>query len=115
MGQGARTIDGGGLRQKRRLQILRLHYATTLAEWRKRFRENWERAKEIYNERFCRMWEFYLAGSEMGFRHQGLMVFQLQGAKRVDTLPMTRDYMVAIPPANVTTTRAVAQESRGAA
>lgn len=76
------------------VEILRLHYAYTLAEWRRRFCANWERAKALYDERFCRMWEFYLAGAEMGFRYQGLVVFQLQVAKRVDTLPLTRDYMV---------------------
>jgi cyclopropane-fatty-acyl-phospholipid synthase len=75
------------------IEILRLHYAYTLAEWRRRFVANWERAKKLYDERFCRMWEFYLAGSEMAFRYQGHMVFQLQLAKRVDVLPLTRDYM----------------------
>jgi cyclopropane-fatty-acyl-phospholipid synthase len=75
------------------IEILRLHYARTLADWRCRFVANWNRAKELYDERFCRMWEFYLAGCEMGFRHQGLMVFQLQVAKRIDALPLTRDYM----------------------
>ncbi|MBP6012115.1 MAG: class I SAM-dependent methyltransferase [Alphaproteobacteria bacterium] len=76
------------------VEILRLHYALTLAEWRRRFVANWDRAKRLYDERFCRMWEYYLAGAEMGFRHQGLIVFQLQLAKRVDTLPLTRDYMM---------------------
>jgi cyclopropane-fatty-acyl-phospholipid synthase len=76
------------------IEILRLHYAMTLVEWRKRFVANWERAARLYDERFCRMWEFYLAGAEMGFRHQGLMVFQLQVAKRVDALPLVRDYMM---------------------
>jgi cyclopropane-fatty-acyl-phospholipid synthase len=76
---------------------LRLHYAYTLAEWRRRFVANWDRAKNIYDERFCRMWEFYLAAAEMGFRHQGLVVFQLQLAKRVDALPITRDYMMTAP------------------
>jgi cyclopropane-fatty-acyl-phospholipid synthase len=75
------------------IEILRLHYATTLAEWRRRFVANWERAAKLYDERFCRMWEFYLAGAEMGFRNQGLIVFQMQVAKRVDTLPLVRDYM----------------------
>ncbi len=75
------------------VEILRLHYALTLAEWRRRFVANWDRAKRLHDERFCRMWEFYLAGAEMGFRNQGLMVFQLQLAKRVDTLPLVRDYM----------------------
>lgn len=76
------------------IEVLRLHYALTLVEWRKRFVANWERAARLYDERFCRMWEFYLAGAEMGFRHQGLMVFQLQVAKRVDALPLVRDYMM---------------------
>ena len=77
------------------VEILRLHYAYTLAEWRQRLLANWDRAKNIYDERFCRMWEFYLASAEMGFRHQGLVVFQLQLAKRVDALPITRDYMMS--------------------
>jgi len=79
------------------IEILRLHYARTLAEWRKRFVANWDRAAKLHDERFCRMWEFYLAGSEMGFRHQQLMVFQVQVAKRVDALPIVRDYMLPEP------------------
>jgi|GEM_PF-2858731 len=75
------------------VEILRMHYAYTLAEWRRRFRANWERAARVYDERFCRMWEFFLAGSEMAFRHQGQVVFQLQLSKRIDTLPLTRNYM----------------------
>jgi cyclopropane-fatty-acyl-phospholipid synthase len=76
------------------VETLRLHYAMTLADWRRRFMANWEAAKNLYDERFCRMWEFYLAGAEMGFRYQGLVVFQLQLAKRVDALPIVRDYMM---------------------
>ena len=75
------------------VEILRLHYAETLRHWSDRFKANRERAKEIYDERFCRMWEFYLAGSEAAFRWQDLMVFQLQITRRNDTLPITRDYM----------------------
>ena len=51
------------------------------------------RVAEVYDERFCRMWEFYLAGAEMSFRYQDLMVFQIQLTTRVDSLPLTRDYM----------------------
>jgi cyclopropane-fatty-acyl-phospholipid synthase len=81
------------------IEILRLHYAQTLAAWRRRFVANWEKAKALYDERFCRMWEFYLAGAEMAFRHQGQMVFQVQLTKRVETLPIVRDYMIpAVPP-----------------
>ena len=87
------TVEQSGL-MVTDIEILRLHYAMTLVEWRKRFVANWERAARLYDERFCRMWEFYLAGAEMGFRHQGLMVFQLQVAKRVDALPLVRDYMM---------------------
>jgi len=75
-------------------EVLRLHYAETLKEWRARFSKNWARAAILYDERFCRMWEFYLAGAEMSFRHDHLVVFQFQLAKRVDSLPLTRDYML---------------------
>ncbi|MGN6147131.1 MAG: class I SAM-dependent methyltransferase [Rhizomicrobium sp.] len=76
------------------VEVLRLHYAQTLLEWSKRFQANRARAAEIYDERFCRMWEFYLAGAEMAFRHDGQVVFQIQIAKKVDALPITRDYML---------------------
>lgn len=75
------------------IEILRLHYAETLRHWRQRFRANWQAAARIRDERFCRMWEFYLAGSEAAFRFQNLMVFQIQLAKRQEALPLTRDYM----------------------
>ena len=75
------------------IEILRLHYAETLKNWRARFMANRERAKEIYDERFCRMWEFYLAGSEAAFRWQDLMVFQIQLTRRNDIVPLTRDYI----------------------
>jgi cyclopropane-fatty-acyl-phospholipid synthase len=75
------------------VEVLRLHYAETLKNWRARFVKNWDKAKALYDERFCRMWEFYLAGAEMGFRHDHLVVFQVQLGKRVDALPLTRDYM----------------------
>jgi cyclopropane-fatty-acyl-phospholipid synthase len=75
------------------VEILRLHYAETLKEWRRRFNANRAEVAKIYDERFCRMWEFYLAGAEMGFRREGLVNFQIQLVKRVETLPITRDYM----------------------
>ena len=75
------------------VEILRLHYAETLRHWHDRFLANWDKAKEIYDERFCRMWELYLLSCEMGFRHAGLMVFQIQLSKKLETLPLTRDYM----------------------
>jgi cyclopropane-fatty-acyl-phospholipid synthase len=76
------------------VEIWRLHYAETLRHWRIRFQANRERAKALYDERFCRMWEFYLAGCEMAFRWSGMVVFQIQIARRLDTVPLTRDYMV---------------------
>ena len=76
------------------VEILRLHYAETLREWRKRFLANWQKASERMGEEFCRMWEFYLAGSETSFRYQNLMVFQLQLTRKVGTLPLTREYMI---------------------
>ena len=75
------------------IEILRLHYAETLRHWRERFMANREKAVEIYDERFARMWEFYLAGSEAAFRWQDMMVMQIQLAKRNDTLPLTRGYI----------------------
>ena len=75
------------------VEILRLHYAETLKEWLRRFTANRESIAKIYDERFCRMWEFYLASAEMAFRHSSQMVFQMQLAKRIDTVPLTRDYI----------------------
>jgi cyclopropane-fatty-acyl-phospholipid synthase len=75
------------------IEVLRLHYAETLKAWRRRFMANRDRAAAIYDERFCRMWEFYLAGCEAGFRHSGLVVFQIQLSKQIDTVPLTRDYL----------------------
>ena len=75
------------------VEILRLHYAMTLRHWRQRFRANWTTAVARFGEHFCRMWEFYLAICEVGFRHQNLMVFQLQLTRDQNALPLTRDYM----------------------
>jgi cyclopropane-fatty-acyl-phospholipid synthase len=75
------------------IEVLRLHYAETLKAWRQRFNANRERIAELYDERFCRMWEFYLAGCEAAFRHGGLVNFQIQLSKRVDAVPLTRNYI----------------------
>jgi cyclopropane-fatty-acyl-phospholipid synthase len=75
------------------VEILRLHYAETLKAWRDRFAEQRAEIAALYDERFCRMWEFYLGTSELSFRWGGHMVFQLQLAKRVDAVPLTRDYL----------------------
>jgi len=75
------------------IEVLRLHYADTLREWRKRFAANRDKVRALYDERFCRMWEFYLAGAEAGFREGALVVFQLQMAKDRMAVPQTRDYI----------------------
>src|SRR5438132_1285935 len=76
------------------IEILRLHYAETLKAWRERFMARREEAAQLYDDRFVRMWEFYLASSEMAFRKQNLMNFQIQLAKRQGVVPMTREYMI---------------------
>jgi cyclopropane-fatty-acyl-phospholipid synthase len=75
------------------LEIWRLHYAETLAAWHKRFQARRSEAAALYDERFCRMWEFYLQLCEAAFRAGDLMVFQMQLAKKIDAVPVTRDYM----------------------
>ncbi len=75
------------------LEILRLHYAETLVHWHDRFQDNRAEVCRIYDERFCRMWEFYLKACEMVFRHWNQMVFQIQVARRQDAVPLTRDYI----------------------
>ncbi len=75
------------------IEVLRLHYAETLAAWRKNFEAAWGEASSQLSERFCRMWQFYLAGCEAGFRYHNIAVFQIQLAKRIDAVPLTRDYL----------------------
>jgi cyclopropane-fatty-acyl-phospholipid synthase len=75
------------------IEILRLHYAETLKSWRERFLAHRDDLEKIYDERFVRMWEFYLAASEMTFREQNMMVFQLQLTRRQGVVPITRDYI----------------------
>src|SRR4030081_3302020 len=75
------------------IEILRLHYAETLKAWRERFMARREEAVRLYDERFARMWEFYLAAAEMSFRKQNTMNFQIQLAKHQGVVPMTRDYI----------------------
>lgn len=76
------------------LEILRIHYATTLMEWYRRFTENRDEIAKLYDERFCRMWEFYLLSVETSFRNGAGMVFQMQMSKRADVLPLTRRYLL---------------------
>jgi len=75
------------------IEILRLHYAETLKNWRERFLAHRDDVERIYDQGFVRMWEFYLAASEMAFREGAMMVFQIQVTKRQGVVPMTRDYI----------------------
>ncbi|MEZ5786733.1 MAG: cyclopropane-fatty-acyl-phospholipid synthase family protein [Xanthobacteraceae bacterium] len=75
------------------IEILRLHYAETLKAWRDRFLAHRDEVQRLYDARFVRMWEFYLAASEMAFRDQNLMVFQIQLAKQQGVVPITRSYI----------------------
>jgi cyclopropane-fatty-acyl-phospholipid synthase len=75
------------------LEVLRLHYAETLKAWRRRFLQQRDNILKLYDERFCRMWETYLVGSEIAFRYGGHIVMQIQMAKAIDAVPLTRDYM----------------------
>jgi cyclopropane-fatty-acyl-phospholipid synthase len=75
------------------IEVLRLHYAETLKAWRERFMAHRDEIARLYDERFCRMWEFYLVGSEATFRLGQGVVFQIQMTKRVDAVPITRDYI----------------------
>ncbi len=75
------------------IEVLKRHYAKTLRAWRNRFVSNWDRARSMYDERFCRMWEFYLTACEVGFLNNIVTVFQIQLAKDPDAVPETRDYI----------------------
>ncbi len=74
-------------------EVLRLHYAITLNHWRRRFAANRDAIMGLYDERFCRMFEFYLAASELAFRRAGQMVFQIQLTRDQQAVPLSRDYM----------------------
>ena len=75
------------------IEILRLHYAETLKHWRQRFMANQKKIAGLYDERFCRMWEYYLASCEIAFRYLSTVVFQIQLAKQHHAVPLTRDYI----------------------
>lgn len=75
------------------VEVLRLHYAETLRHWRRRFMAHRANAVALYDERFARLWEYYLVVSELAFRRLDSVVFQIQFAKAFDSLPITRDYM----------------------
>ena len=86
------AVEGSGMKVTD-IEILRLHYAKTLRYWRKQFLAHRDEVKALYDERFCRMWEFYLAGAETSFQYQDMMNFQMQIAMHQEALPLTRNYM----------------------
>jgi cyclopropane-fatty-acyl-phospholipid synthase len=77
------------------IEVWRLHYAETLKHWYQRFQAREAEARALYDERFCRMWRYYLKASEMTFRHDNQVVFQIQLARRQEAVPLTRDYLYA--------------------
>jgi cyclopropane-fatty-acyl-phospholipid synthase len=81
------------------VEVWRLHYAQTLHHWRARFSANREAIVALHDERFARMFEFYFAGSELAFRHNGQVVFQIQLARRQDAVPLSRNYLHTQEPA----------------
>jgi cyclopropane-fatty-acyl-phospholipid synthase len=86
------AVEKAGLLVKD-VEIWPMHYAWTLRAWRERFMARRDEAVRLYDERFCRMWEFYLAASEASFRHDRLPVVQLQLARHQDAVPFARDYI----------------------
>jgi cyclopropane-fatty-acyl-phospholipid synthase len=76
------------------LEVLRLHYAMTLERWYERTEAARDAIIALYDARFLRMWEYYLAGAIIGFRYDGLANFQIQLTRRRDALPLVRDYML---------------------
>ena len=75
------------------IELLRLHYAETLSAWRGNFIRQLPKVEKLFDQKFIRMWEFYLIGSEMAFRYGGHAVFQIQLTRQLATVPLTRDYI----------------------
>ena len=75
------------------IEILRLHYAHTLTHWYRNVQKNKDKIVKMFDERFYRMWEFYLLASKYSFINMGNVVFQIQIAKNINNLPLTRNYM----------------------
>jgi len=92
LSQIARPIEDSGLIISD-MEVLRMHYSHTLRHWKERFLSNKEKVLEMFDEKFCRMWEFYLASCEMTFKWGDLVVFQLQLSKDNISIPTTRDYI----------------------
>jgi cyclopropane-fatty-acyl-phospholipid synthase len=89
------------------VEVLRLHYAETLKAWRRNFLAHRQEAERLFDARFCRMWDYYLAMSEAAFRFENVVIFQLQIARSQDAAPLTRDY-IAVAEAELRRREAVA-------
>lgn len=87
------------------IEVWRLHYAMTLRHWRQRFEANLDTVRAMYDDRFCRMWRYYLVASELSFRLGRQVVFQIQLARQQDAVPLTRDYLYSRSDAGTATTR----------
>jgi cyclopropane-fatty-acyl-phospholipid synthase len=92
LSEAARAFERADLWQTD-IEVWRLHYAETLRRWHDRFVANIDKARALSDDRFCRMWRYYLVASEMTFRHGRQCVFQIQLARRQDAVPLTRDYI----------------------
>jgi cyclopropane-fatty-acyl-phospholipid synthase len=79
------------------IECWRLHYAYTLQHWSERFDANADAICDLYDDRFVRMWRFYLAACEQTFRHGRQAVFQFQLSRQIDAVPLTRDYLYSQP------------------
>ena len=75
------------------IQVLKFHYAETIKRWRYNFYNNIDKVKEFYDEKFCRMWDFYLSSSQASFEESTLVIYQLQLSKDKKTVPDSRDYL----------------------
>jgi len=78
------------------IEVWRLHYAETLKHWYDRFMAQQDKARALYDDRFCRMWRYYLVASELTFRLNRQVVFQVQLARKQEAVPLTRDYLYPI-------------------
>ena len=77
------------------VEVLQMHYALTLREWRVRFLARRDQARDLYDDRFCRMWEFYLAAAEVAFRCENLVVFQILLSKKAGAVARSKSYVQA--------------------